>query len=207
MIIYFLLYQAPTIENLVFLSDSSFDVESLVKMENTVLKMLDFNISVFTSYHFASRIALAAKMTEKEQTFMFYLLGDNNVSHISSIYLSTYLGCLSFNLSTCLIIFQFIYMPIYLSIYLYAYLSFNLSVCLFIFQFICMPIYLSIDLVLLIRMILNVAFRNFYYISSTGIELYIILKKNYFELICLIIIIIISIAINPIIIIVFFFSI
>ena len=65
-------------------------VESLVKMENTVLKMLDFNISVFTSYHFASRIALAAKMTEKEQTFMFYLLGNDNVPHIS--YLHTYLS-------------------------------------------------------------------------------------------------------------------
>ena len=95
---FFLFDQAPTIENLVFLSDNSFDVESLVKMESTVLKMLDFKISVFTSYYFASRIALAAVMTEKEKTFMFYLLGNLNVSNCSSIYLFTRLfTCVSIN--------------------------------------------------------------------------------------------------------------
>ena len=67
-------------------------------MESTVLKMLDFKISVFTSYYFASRIALAAVMTEKEKTFMFYLLGDLNVSNGSSIYLFTRLfTCVSIN--------------------------------------------------------------------------------------------------------------
>ena len=141
MIICFL-YQAPTIENLVFLSDCSFDVESLVKMENTVLKMLDFNISVFTSYHFASRIALAAKMTEKEQTFMFYLLGNDNVPHIS--YLHTYLSS---------------YLFIYPSTFIHECSSINLSICLLIFQLI-QSFTLENS---------HQAFRSFCYISSTGI--------------------------------------
>ena len=57
------------------LADSSFDTESLVNMEHTVLCMLDFKLSVRTSYYFATRLALAAEMTEKEQSFMFFLLG------------------------------------------------------------------------------------------------------------------------------------
>lgn len=44
-------------------------------MEHTVLCMLDFKVSVRTSYYFATRLALAAEMTEKEQSFMFFLLG------------------------------------------------------------------------------------------------------------------------------------
>ena len=70
------IWQAPTIENLVFLSDNSFDIESLVVMEHTVLKMLDFNVSVHTSYYFGTRLALAAQMTEKEKSFMFFLIGE-----------------------------------------------------------------------------------------------------------------------------------
>lgn len=73
--IFFHHIQSPTIENLVHLADSSFDTESLVNMEHTVLCMLDFKVSVHTSYYFATRLALAAEMTEKEQSFMFFLLG------------------------------------------------------------------------------------------------------------------------------------
>ena len=57
------------------LADSSFDIEALVNMEHTVLRMLEFKVSVHTTCYFASRLALAAKMSEKEHKFMDFLLG------------------------------------------------------------------------------------------------------------------------------------
>lgn len=54
-------------------------------MEHTVLCMLDFKVSVHTSYYFATRLALAAEMTEKEQSFMFFLLGMYDVYFIQTI--------------------------------------------------------------------------------------------------------------------------
>ena len=57
------------------LSDKSFDIESLRIMEHTVLKMLDYRVSVHTSYYFGTRLALASQMTEKEKSFMFFILG------------------------------------------------------------------------------------------------------------------------------------
>ena len=66
--------KAPTVENWVFLSDNSFTVEALVAMEDVVLQALDFRISVHTSHFFAHRLALAASMTDKEQSYATMLL-------------------------------------------------------------------------------------------------------------------------------------
>ena len=66
--------EAPTVENWVFLSDNSFTVEALVAMEDVVLQALDFRISVHTSHFFLHRLALAAHMTDKEQSYATLLL-------------------------------------------------------------------------------------------------------------------------------------
>jgi hypothetical protein len=63
----------------VHLADSSFEIDALVNMEHTVLRMLDFKISVHTSYYFASRLKMAGSMTDKEHSFMVFLLGTPSV--------------------------------------------------------------------------------------------------------------------------------
>ena len=82
--------QAPTIENLVLLADSSFDVEALVNMEHTVLRMLEFKVSVHTTCYFAARLALAARMSEKEHRFMDFLLGKIPFHFVLIIYWPAY---------------------------------------------------------------------------------------------------------------------
>lgn len=77
--------EAPSIENLIYLSDNGFNTESLINMEMMILKMLNFKVSIYTSHHFATRLALAAHFSEKEKEFMLYLLEislyDFNLSH------------------------------------------------------------------------------------------------------------------------------
>jgi hypothetical protein len=66
--------EAPSIENLIYLSDNGFNTESLINMEMMILKMLNFKVTIHTSYYFATRLALAAQFSEKEKGFMLYLL-------------------------------------------------------------------------------------------------------------------------------------
>jgi hypothetical protein len=66
--------QAPPIENLVFLSDYCFECESVIKMEQKVLKLLGFNLAVPTRYTLVPRFALAANLTAKENELMNLIL-------------------------------------------------------------------------------------------------------------------------------------
>jgi len=66
--------ECPTAESWVFLSDNSFSMEALTAMENVVLQALDFRISVHTSYYFMHRLAIAARLTDKERSYATMLL-------------------------------------------------------------------------------------------------------------------------------------
>lgn len=64
----------PLVENLVSISDFCFDDEALISMEQTIIKLLEFDLIIPTRVFFARRYSRIAKMNDKEFEFVLLLL-------------------------------------------------------------------------------------------------------------------------------------
>ena len=63
----------PMVENLLFVSDYCFDAETLIAMEQRLIKLLGFRPLIPTRHYFAGRFGRAAACSDKEQSLASYL--------------------------------------------------------------------------------------------------------------------------------------
>ena len=65
---------APEVRDFVYITDKAYSKEEILKMEATILSILDFNICTPSSYRFLERFAKIAKVSSKQFSLAQYLI-------------------------------------------------------------------------------------------------------------------------------------
>lgn len=65
---------APEVRDFVYITDKAYTKEEILKMENTILTSLDFNITTSSAYRFLERFAKFGDLDAKQMNLSRYLI-------------------------------------------------------------------------------------------------------------------------------------